>query len=148
MGRLLIVSLLALAGCDREAVQFERAAGETQSAAVATVNGEPIALGEVERFVAASGLSPRAALAQLTAERLLAQYAAARGYGELREVEAELERALVHALLAREVERDLPAGDVEARRERLSAWLLELQRAAQPRYDDAVIARALAKQTP
>ena len=69
---------------------------------VATVDGDPITLSEIEELVQATELSPREALARLENERVLAAYAEGRGYGKA--ADAELKRARVRALLASAVE--------------------------------------------
>ncbi len=76
---------------------------------VAAVDGDPIALSEVERLAHRGALTPSAALARLEAEALLAAEAARRGYGDAPEVSAVAAQALVQLLLERDVEREKPS---------------------------------------
>jgi hypothetical protein len=94
----------------------QRAQGAGKGAVAASVNGEPIRVSEVAAVVSASGLSPRDALSRLVDERLLAQYAESRGYGELRSVEIEVVRARVRALLEAAVEREIRPETIPAER--------------------------------
>lgn len=71
-------------------------------AIVSTVNGEPIALTEVEALVRDSHLSPPEALRRLQAERLLMAEAARRGVRGDREVWQVTRQALAQALLDEE----------------------------------------------
>lgn len=123
-------------------------AGEPVPERVATpaalVNGEAIAIEEVRELVRASGLPPKRALERLVAERLLAQYAAERGYGEHVEVQRGGAQERVHLLLAQAVEAGSDAGDVATRRTKLELLLAELARRTPVTYHEATIARALA----
>lgn len=118
-----VVALLAV-GCggadtDRAAtVKHEKT--QARGPVVATVDGDPISLSEVQELVDATGLSPREALERLENERLLAMYAEQRGYGQDANARRELERARARALLANAVEKgtapeDMPAAEVQAR---------------------------------
>jgi parvulin-like peptidyl-prolyl isomerase len=66
---------------------------------VSTVNGEPIALAEVDELVAA-GLTPQEALERLQAERLLVAEARRRGVGDEWAVSEVERKAAVQALLS------------------------------------------------
>ncbi len=95
-------------------------------AVVARVDGEPIGLSEVAKVCEETGLTPEEALSRLIDERLLAQYAASRGFGELRATAREVERARARAVLIDAVEND-PNDSVERRREKLNHLLSELR---------------------
>ncbi len=115
--------------------------GREQGAVVARVNGEAIALDEVRKVCAASGLSPEQALSRLVEERLLAQHAEARGYGDLAATRAALTRARVRALLEEQVER---GGHSDAERaERLEQLLQTLRAQTRVVYDERAVREAL-----
>lgn len=133
---------LAACGAQRESAEPERVA--STHAAAALVEGQPIALEDVERLVRASGLAPREALARLIAERLLVRYAAERGYGGSDAVRRGAKQASVQALLAAEVEAALPAEAVDARRDRLAALLSALARKTHVTYHEEIVRKALA----
>jgi hypothetical protein len=99
--------LLALAGCggDTPGKQASPAAERTVGEVIAArVNGDAITLSEVKRLAERSGLLPKQALERLVGERLLAQHAEERGYGELPSVHIELKRARVRSLLEQVIE--------------------------------------------
>lgn len=90
------------------------ARGAIQQGVVATVDGAPIDVAEVERLAERGTLTPRVALARLEAEALLAAEAERRGYGTQHEVQQVARQAAVQALLAGDVEQPKPtAADVE-----------------------------------
>ncbi len=107
---------------------------------VARVNGDPIGLDEVRTVCASSGLSPEQALARLEDERLLAQYAEARGYGALVS-RLELERARARALLEQAV--DARAQGLDERRQELSRLLTELRGKTRVVFDENAVRQAL-----
>jgi len=109
---------------------------------VARVNGEPIGLNEVRAVCAASQLSPEEAFQRVIDERLLAQYARARGYGELSASKQELERARVRALLEQVVERGEPSD--EARRKALDGLVNKLKAETKVSYDENAVRQAFA----
>ena len=134
--------LLALVACG----ESPPAAGavELSGDVAALVNGRPITRDAMVTHARALGLLPREALAQLIRERLLADYAASRGYDRLPAVRVGIEQARVRALLAREVERAVPARDVAGRARRLEALLVQLKQATPVRFDPQGVSRALA----
>jgi parvulin-like peptidyl-prolyl isomerase len=71
---------------------------------VGSVDGQPIRANDVDRLAQVGGMAPQAALARLTAERLLEDEAERRGYGARLETEHVARQALVQALLERAVE--------------------------------------------
>jgi len=155
--RLVVVTRLAAAGalgcllsmgCKDDAQSSAVTTSGPLGAAVAQVNGDAIALGEVQRLCDATGLAPREALERLIAERLLVQHAAAQGYGELAVVERGVQQARVQALLAREIEGSGSLKDSEARRDKLTRWLALLARGTPITYDEMAIRHAFAEQTP
>lgn len=75
------------------------------SGVVASVDGVPIALEEVQQLARDGALDAEAALARLQAEALLAAEAARRGYGRAAEVDRVASQARVQALLERVIER-------------------------------------------
>ena len=79
---------------------------------VSTVDGVAITLGDVQRFVSDSGLTPRDALRRLQSEALLAAEAAHRGYGDDPAVAHLSHQAWVQALLGQRIE-SLRATDAE-----------------------------------
>jgi hypothetical protein len=133
-------ALLAL-GCDREAALH--ADPSARAEAVAQVNGEPVSVADVAAHAGATGLSPKEALAQIVADRLLIQHAEAGGYGALPAVERAVTQARVRALLADEIERTVPADDVQGRARRLDALLAEIARRTPVRFVDAGVQVAL-----
>lgn len=90
---------------------------------VARVAGAPIGSEDVRTLVEATGLAPREALQRLEEAKLAEQYAQARGYGDTPQVEREVQRALVQALLAETVEREVRPATIplEAVRARFEA---------------------------
>jgi hypothetical protein len=113
---------------------------------VAHIDGAAIGRAEVERLCALTGLSPRAALERLIAERLLVAHAAAQGYGELPAVERAVTQARVRALLASTIEARTGAGSVEEQKAKLAQLLSGLAQATKVTYDEAAIQRAFASQ--
>jgi hypothetical protein len=144
---LVVIGLLAACGADHRNTPQPAEQGAS-AAPVATVNGEPIALGDVLAVCRATELSPRQALAQLVAERLLVQHAAARGYGERPEVQRALTQASVRALLSDAVERSAATEDAAVRRRRLDELLSELAQRTPVKYDEPALARAFAPASP
>ncbi|MDB4991677.1 MAG: hypothetical protein JWN04_6855 [Myxococcaceae bacterium] len=140
LGLALLLALLTACEARRDAAAAPHGGALGQAAAL--VDGEAISLDEVRALCAASGLSPRQALARLVGERLLARYAEQRGYGELPEVQQGVERARVQALLALEVESSgSPASD-EQRRDKLARLVLELEHRTRPAYQESAIRKA------
>ena len=151
--------LLSLTACARSREPPRARPTAALAHAAAQVGGDVISLEEVRAACADTGDTPRAALALLVRERLLASYAQQRGYGELPEVRLGVERARVHALLTRAVEgkgsgqepdSKLPdsAEDVRARREALERLLRQLTQQAHVHYDEAAIQKAFASAVP
>lgn len=75
---------------------------------VATVDGRAIGADDVARVTSTTSLDAREALARLEEQELLAAEAEQRGEGGSPEVERAVERAMVQALLAREIEAAVP----------------------------------------
>ena len=103
----LLLALTSCGGGEADVPSQPRTAREPSTAdgpVVATVNGEPITLAELEDVVRATGLSPRDALTRLEEERALAQLAEEAGAGDSAEVRAAMDRAAIQALLATDVE--------------------------------------------
>ena len=153
---LITLGLLGLSGaCGEGAGKRNPQVAATRKDAgpvVARVNGEAIGLEEVRAVCAASGLSPELALARLVDERVLAQYAEQRGYGDLAETQTELARARVRALLGQTVE--APASRSEsgsqttqsAAREPqqgLDDLLKQLRAKTKVVYDESAVRRAM-----
>jgi hypothetical protein len=116
---------------------------------VARVDGVPIGLDEVRELCVSTGLTPRAALARLEDERLLARAALARGYQHSRELVKESERAGVQVLLAEDVEHgnapeEIPLAEVRARYAGVAARD-KLDPAAFARYEHEVRAQLSAE---
>jgi peptidyl-prolyl cis-trans isomerase D len=108
---------LALGGMaceDPQAPTRERAHGDAQvgGAVVATVDGHPITVADVEAQIRAEGGTPEEALAALERQTLLALEAERLGYGERVEVLRETRRATVQALLAT-IEREHPPSAID-----------------------------------
>lgn len=78
-----------------------------RGAVVAKVNGTEIGVDDVRELANATGLSPREALRRLEEDALLAERASAGGYQQTALLERETKRALVRALLAEAVEREV-----------------------------------------
>jgi hypothetical protein len=108
---------------------------------VARVNGDVVTLRQVRELCRQTGVSPEAALARLVDELLLAQYAEARGYAELRTTRRELERARVRALLEQAVEAD--GGASAPPGQRLEQLLTKLRRQTEVIWDEASVRAAL-----
>ena len=94
---------------------------------VATVDGVPITVSDVERVARGAHLSPREALASLEDRALLAGEAERRGYADRPEVRTAGERAMVQALLALEVEdfvtpQSIPEADARERWQSSTRW--------------------------
>lgn len=85
---------------------------EVEGPIVATVDGEPIGLPEVEDAARRTGLSPLEALHRLEQERVLARRARAAGLESDPEVRSAARRAAVQALLADRVEHAVGPSDV------------------------------------
>jgi hypothetical protein len=101
-------------------------AARARGAVVATVNGSPIGAEDVRELAQAQSLTAREALQRLEEARLVEQHAQQRGYGTRTDVARETKRALVQALLAETVEREvrpelIPLEQVKARFETLRA---------------------------
>ena len=89
-------------------------APSAQGPIVATVNGEPIGLAEVESVARSTGLSPLEALRRLEQERvLLARVAAARAEDEDAEIENAVRRSAVQALLRDRVESPIDEASID-----------------------------------
>lgn len=101
---LLVLALSAGCGDRERAREGVSPAGALAAGVVATVDGAAITLAELQRHVAASGLAPAAALAQLEGELLLAGEARRRGYEASPAVSEIARQAQVQALLIRDVE--------------------------------------------
>lgn len=147
VGAVVVSAWLALHGCQRAAdheAGTERPLVRGEGVAVAHVNGDPISLSEVQQLCDATQLSPHKALERLVAERLLAQHAAARGYGALPEVKRAQQQASVRVLLAQELEGPGQPPQVEQRRGKLQRWLAALARQTRVTYDEATIGQAFA----
>lgn len=103
------------AACDdAEVPTRERTQGDAEvgGAVVATVDGHPITVGDVEAQIRAEGGTPEEALAALERQTLLALEAERLGYGERDEVLRETRRATVQALLAT-IEREHPPSAID-----------------------------------
>jgi hypothetical protein len=137
--------LISAGACDSSAGP-KAGSGDTASRktgpVVARVNGDAITLEEVRAVCRESGLAADLALARLVDERLLAQYAEKRGYGELENAEIELARARVRALVEQAVER--PGGALEQRAQRLEDLLKKLREATTVSFDEPAVREALA----
>lgn len=132
----LLVSPIALA-CG-ESASDERDAGaratrgpapevERAGPVVATVDGAPITLGEVEEVATATGLSPLDALRRLEEERVLAAHAeAAASAADDDEARDAARRAAVQALLEERIEREVDAASIPE--ERVEARIREQAR--------------------
>lgn len=117
--------LATLAGaCDAPArrtdvdAAIEQTVVAVEGPIVATVDGEPIALREVEALVRTSHLDPREALRRLEAERAVARHAEASGLAADPRVRGAMRRAMVEALIEREVAEaveSVPPAMLEAR---------------------------------
>lgn len=114
---------------DEDAPTRERTQGDAQvgGAVVATVDGHPITVADVEAQIRAEGGTPEEALAALERQTLLALEAERLGYGERSDVRRETRRATVQALLAT-IEREHPSSAIDE---------AELRRT----YDEAVSGR-------
>lgn len=139
---------LALLACGGTPEPAARARGHELGSAVARIDQETISLAELQSFCRATGSSPRAALDRLIGERLLASYAAKRGYDALPSVRRGIEQARVRTLLAREVEGPGSPEGVAQRRDKLDRWLVSLAQAAHVTYDEAAIQKAFAQEQP
>ena len=137
-----VLGLSVACGPDPDAAAPRADEARVQGMVVARVNGDAISLEEVRKVCAASGLAPEDALARLVEERLLAQHAEARGYGDLAETRAAVTRARVRALLEEQVERG-DRGDAE-RAHRLEQLLQKLRAQTEVVYDERAVREALA----
>jgi len=95
---------------------------------VATVEGQPITIEEVEEVAHTVGITPLEALRRLEDERVLSRLAAASPVADDPAVERAARRAAVRALLAREIEAGrepeaIPVADVEARHEAIAEMM-------------------------
>jgi parvulin-like peptidyl-prolyl isomerase len=104
--RLLLGAAVALLGCggergDSARVRQARATAALGGQIVSTVDGQAIAVDEVQEL-ARAGLSPRTALRRLEAERLLVAEATRRGLAKRAPVREVARQALVQALLQAE----------------------------------------------
>ncbi|HEX5658610.1 MAG TPA: hypothetical protein VFX59_15510 [Polyangiales bacterium] len=106
--------------------------------ALARVNGQTIAVSEVEALVRATGVTPREALHDLVSERLLASHA--QPYEHAAVVEQGVQRALVQRLLALEV----GEGEAKTQREKLDRLMARLTAEARLQYREATITRVFA----
>jgi PPIC-type PPIASE domain len=97
---------LALAACSGEPASDSITGDQPLgTGVVASVDGVPIAISEVEQLARDEAFSADDALARLQAEALLAAEAARRGYAAVAEVEQVASQARVQALLRTAVER-------------------------------------------
>jgi len=117
MKRSVFAALVALAptACGAEpAPARERTQGDAQvgGAVVATVDGHPITVDDVEARIRAERQTPAEALAALERQTLLALEAERLGYGERNDVQRETRRAAVQALLAT-IEREQPSSAID-----------------------------------
>lgn len=125
VGQLFVLHSL-LTGCpgrDDRSSTTDTQAGRARGAVVAIVEGAPIGTDDVRDLAQATGLTPREALSRLEEARLAEQHARRLGYDKHSEVAREAKRALVQALLAETVEREVrPEGiPSEQVRERFEA---------------------------
>lgn len=99
---------------DEPAPTRERTQGDAQvgGAVVATVDGHPITVADVEVQIRAEGGTPEEALAELERQTLLALEAERLGFGERSDVRRETRRATVQALLAT-IEREHPPSAID-----------------------------------
>jgi hypothetical protein len=141
-GPLFVLGVLGMVACGDSArpAPSSRAVRDT-GPVVARVNGDPIGLDEVRALCAAVKLSPEQALERLVEERLLAQHAEARGYGELAETRDAVVRAQVRALLEESVDREVEG--TQARRERLERLLQSLRSKTKVVYDENAVQKAM-----
>ena len=144
--RALLLLLLSVAACGKAPPTDARRPLSSDVAAV--VNGQAIGRELLLAHARSTRQTPRAALAQLVRERLLAEYAAARGYDRLPAVRIGVDQARVRALLRLEVEREVPASDIAGRARRLDALLDALRPRTPVRFDAQGVARALAVASP
>ncbi len=145
MGKARAVFALALGvllGCGDDAKTAAAPVVTVQGPVVAEVDGDAIGLGEVQRLCDLTGLSPRAALQRLVAERLLVQHAAEQGYGDLPAVERAAARARVQALLASTIEVSAGGDTLNDQRAKLDRLLAELAQTSKVAYDEAAIRHA------
>jgi hypothetical protein len=103
----LVAALVACGGAQVDEGTSPETQGKARGAIAAKVNGDAIGTEEVQALAAAANLTPEAALKRLIEERLLAQYAEARGYGSWEVVRTETARARVRALLEEAVEKSV-----------------------------------------
>jgi peptidyl-prolyl cis-trans isomerase D len=110
----LVLALGPTACHEAEAPTRERTQGDAQvgGAVVATVDGHPITVADVEAQIRAEGGTPEEALAAVVRQTLLALEAERFGYGERRDVLRETRRATVQALLAT-LEREHPPSAID-----------------------------------
>lgn len=111
----LALALGPITACgDEDAPTRERTQGDAQvgGAVVATVDGHPITVADVEAQIRAEGGTPEEALAALERQTLLALEAERLGYGERSDVRRETRRATVQALLAT-IEREHPSSAID-----------------------------------
>jgi peptidyl-prolyl cis-trans isomerase D len=109
------LALGPIAACgDEPAPTRERTQGDAQvgGAVVATVDGHPITVADVEAQIRAEGGTPEEALAELERQTLLALEAERLGFGERSDVRRETRRATVQALLAT-IEREHPPSAID-----------------------------------
>jgi hypothetical protein len=123
--------LLLLLGCDAPPKREPAPLGD----ALVRIDGETISPADVEQLVHATGITRERALRDLVSERLLVEHA--RPYAEAPAVARGVERALVRALLAREI----GDGGVAEQQAQLEALLARLRASSKVEYREDVIQR-------
>ena len=107
-----------------------RESAEVGGDVIATVDGEPIRVSDVEAAARADGVSPAVALRRLEEDLAVAHLAEASAVADDPEVRAAARRAAVRELLHREIEASrtpegVPDSVVEARREQIAGALAQ-----------------------
>lgn len=142
LGAIGLVACLVLTGCgegtaaprrdepEPVATRREVASGDARVGGdvIATVDGVPITVSDVETLARTAHLSPEAALRQLEDDLLLSRAAERAGVGSAPEVADETRRAAVRALLHRVIEpahapEAVTEAEIEARRQEIAPGL-------------------------